>query len=258
MWKALVLPSYSKRNVDFVTFRVHCYSWTLSLARILLINHLIQWDTAYSIFPDATFSHKTYQLKPMEEFHGPLLAKYSARGYTTHSVIWPEDERYINSLPSSVGVVDHAKLSRHIGDSLSWNLPLDTTDITPGIPAYLMAQNFFHIYRHLNSPLEPHYYLVATPFQSAVLRYQYMYPDSESAFWMTFLGPRVEDLTKIELLKVPEERRPIMMSPEAYWKDAELVRDNPPAGWRFWDEEIPHWWEAFRQFPPRKLRKLNP
>jgi hypothetical protein len=60
--------------------------------------------------------------------------------------------------------------------------------------------------------------------------------------------PRLENLTNIELLKLPENERPIELGDtDAYFYDADAVKNNIPSGWKFWDDFIPRWREAFHQ-----------
>lgn len=204
---------------------------------------------AYSIFPDATFCHKTYSLQNMT-YLAPLFEKYSGRGFTPFKLVWPEDERSTPSLPPNIRD-ESAGLARHIGDSLSWTVALDTANITPGLSSSLMALNSFDVHRGSTC-----YSIVTSPFLATVLRYQYMITPSQRDFWYGFVDPRTQELATIRLLKMPEGSRPITqwgepMNPFSWhhWKEAATLRGNPPEGWEFRDEEIPCWQEIFVKSP---------
>jgi hypothetical protein len=150
-------------------------------------------------------------------------------------------------------------MQRRVGDSFSWKVPLDTTNVTAGAPAFVIEDSSFSI-RHAKgwwrqaSAVRARYEISATTFQSATLRYKYVLSDvsisknNDREFWYGFIAPRLENLTGIELLKQPEDERPIELgNTEAYFYAADIVKNNTPTGWKFWDDYIPRWRQVFQQ-----------
>jgi hypothetical protein len=75
--------------------------------------NIITWNKAYAIFPDCTFlERKTYMLKPLDDFFGSQLVKYSNRGWTTLETQWVEDKKPWHSLQD--------RIQRRVGDSKTW------------------------------------------------------------------------------------------------------------------------------------------
>jgi hypothetical protein len=49
--------------------------------------NFISWNTVCSIFPDTSFNErKTYQLRPADDYFGPLVAKHSRLGWATRMI----------------------------------------------------------------------------------------------------------------------------------------------------------------------------
>lgn len=49
--------------------------------------NIISWNKAYSLFPKATFSYKTYPLHPLDEYHNALHQKYIQQGWQLLPVV---------------------------------------------------------------------------------------------------------------------------------------------------------------------------
>jgi hypothetical protein len=147
------------------------------------------------------------------------------------------------------------KAPRCVGDSKSWKIPLDTTDVGLGLPAAVLDYSHFKITKEIpNDPLawpreredfKPHHSIFAQSYQSCVLRYKYTYARSRPGdrdFWVS-IGPTLSDLTYLELIKLEEDQRPFSTvltgSYDNYFLHADDIARNTPPGWTFFDEKIP-------------------
>lgn len=148
----------------------------------------------------------------LDSFYGNLIRKYSRRGWRTLEVPWRDDSQYTKSLQTD----SH----RRVGDSLSWKIQLDTVGVTPGCPAAVFDLSFFKM-THIKDGEEdfgesrPHYQINTTSFMACVLRYKYLRPRNISRdqdFWMA-LGPRLENLTLVEVMKLPDDEKPMSDDP---------------------------------------------
>lgn len=185
-------------------------------------------------------------LKQIDEYHAPLLAKYSRRGWDFQDVVWAGE-------PSVAALQD----MRWAGDRHSWIIPFNTERAKHlgGTPDYVFAHANFSIEKHDNAKwmsYGPTYYqITARSFKALILRHKYIYA-SES--WKSFLGTRMDSLTTMELLKLEPAVRPDWFSdalsfPVAHYRAPYLDTDPfaPPATWKYYDDDIPKWyrqWEA--------------
>jgi len=148
---------------------------------------IISWDKAYSIFPDTTFNErKTYQLRPLDDYFGPLIAKYSRRGWRTLELVWEEDKQRSKSIEASCrrlgDLTSYKSPCRRLGDQLSWKIALDTAGVAPGLPVTVLKYSCFDITRreeryedYHEDIRNPHYEIKAIPFKSCVLKHGYLY-----------------------------------------------------------------------------------
>ncbi|KAF4630958.1 hypothetical protein G7Y89_g7175 [Cudoniella acicularis] len=209
-----------------------------------VIINFISWDSAWSVFPDLSFiKRKSYQLKNLSEYYGILIGKYGRRGWRTLEDVWPEDTQYTKSLePGKI---------RSVGDSKSWKIDLDTTDVSPGCPSSVVNYCFFNIRKAERASIHddlfrPHYEIDAKGWQSAVLKYKYTFPGYGYEDFWPHISDRLQNLTKIELLKLEDDERPFPET-DYPWRYAENVRRHPPAGWAFWDDHLEMWFKAYQE-----------
>lgn len=218
--------------------------------------NLITWNKAYCIFPDSTFIHKTsYQLNfAVDDINGAYLTKYRRRGWMTLQTQWKEYERSNSSVPSS------GRLSRHIGDSMTWKISLDTTGVAPSsIPDHVLEQSHFSIRKREDRTLPgnngSHYEIHAKEFVSYVLRHTYI-ADSliGKDFWCDFVGPRLDELTRLQFLGVAPEKRPGWLQQGdgrgvggMTGQFRHLGTDGFERGneWTYWDHMVPKWYEIW-------------
>jgi hypothetical protein len=232
--------------------------------------NFITWNAAYSIFPDLTFiKRSTYQLTQLTPFYGEQVAKYGPRGWKLLETVSDGDHRHTKSLRLD----DGKNAERRVGDSFTWKIDLDINGVTPGAPSSVIEHCFFAISRNEISSAyavfhpEPerystsHYVTHMSVFKSCVLKYQYLTNrvnrgyawkeerDTHRFFWKQQAG-RLNELTRIECDKLPEDERPvdIVNSVEReYFTHAAAIRRNPPEGWTFWDSEVPEWFKEYEK-----------
>jgi len=143
--------------------------------------NIITWDKAYALFPLPTFIHrKTYVLKPLNDYFGALLLKYSQQGWNGLGTLWPEEVTYFHPFQAE----------RSIGDKLTWTIAFDTQGVRcPSIPDSVIEYSFFSIAESLNpdpsTRLTTHYDISAQEFSACTLRHPYTYPGATRPnFWL--------------------------------------------------------------------------
>ncbi|KAH8683004.1 hypothetical protein BGZ60DRAFT_524346 [Tricladium varicosporioides] len=131
--------------------------------------------------------------------------------------------------------------------------------VTPGCPVAVFDLSFFNITQiKAGAPNfegdRPYYQIETLPFSSCVLKYTYLRPrryNPAQNFWLS-MGWRLENLTLIEIMKPPDDEKPISESPEnlgSFFASARRIIRQPPAGWTFWDDHVVQWLEAFQRSP---------
>lgn len=58
----------------------------------------------------------------------------------------------------------------------------------------------------------------------------------------------------MELVKIDEEERPFPIDARWSFGYASRIRASTPSGWRFRDNEIPRWFEAFKEKRRQELK----
>jgi len=206
--------------------------------------NIITWNKAYAIFPDCTFlKRKTYMLKPLDDWLGSQLSKYSKRGWPTLETQWIEDQRFSNSLQD--------RAQRRAGDSKTWIIALDTDGVEmPTTPDSVIEYSCFSIVKEStqgsqsNFDERSYYHINAALFSACVIPYKYTYAGYED-FWANHLGSRLDNLTKIELMKLSLDERPdAFRNPRGnitYREhDAEI---NKPSTWVYYDDQVLQWYK---------------
>lgn len=208
-----------------------------------VVVNFFAWNKAYAIFPLPTFvHHKGYLLKPLDNYLSALLEKYSRRGWRIQGGMWPEESR------SNHPIQAH----RRIGDKFTWMIPFDTSNVGwSKSPDSVLEYGTFGTETIQGDPTRS-YKIQAAPFDAGVLRHHYLY---NSLSWMKFLGERVDALTILELYKLPPTLRPARFQGALSETDQidrvalylDMSEFQKPVGWTYWDDEVPKWYQAWRQ-----------
>lgn len=115
----------------------------------------------------------------------------------------------------------------------------DTPDFVLEYAQFSMDRNSD---RHCEFGAHPsHYEVAARSFQAFVLRYHYVY--GGDVFWYRFVGPRVENLSRLEFFKLPPEQRPAWLTGNGHCRD-HIGKFEVPKHWTYVDDELPKWWKA--------------
>ena len=81
--------------------------------------NFVAYDATYSIYSQATFKHRVnLAFKTSTDADKSALAKYERRGWVTLSNVRP------------TGNIWFIDVKHHVGDSMTWTIPLDTTCIS--------------------------------------------------------------------------------------------------------------------------------
>lgn len=190
-------------------------------------------------------------LQPLDDWFGAQLVKYSSRGWMTLETQWEEDKKPTHSLQGT---------QRRVGDSHTWTIALNTDGVETSLtPDYVIEYACFSIenteLRQIpitNAQRGPWYNICAVDFESCVLNYRYTYAQStENSFWIQ-MGARLDNLTKIEILKMPVDKQPAFFFPAHGMglKFGEYHKNNyefeTTSSWVFYDDQIPKWHETWR------------
>ena len=202
------------------------------------IVNIITWNKAYSLFPETIIGRQTYPLaRRYEDYHPDVIKKYTNRGWEV-IVSLPQKPKFINKTKSLCTTG-----TRHIGDSYTWQISLDTTGIRPPpVPDFVIAHTHFRIHQYSR------YFSIHTyPFISSVLKYEYSSPRGNNTFFKGFLTPLLKEAVAIESAKVRPLNRPSNKLLSHYFKDSSWINGNAPEGWKFWDDHIPAWYEEWKK-----------
>lgn len=218
------------------------------------ILNIITWNTAYSLFPHETFrQRKTYPLIQHSPFYGDLLSKYGRRGWQSILFLTNKGE----NAPDALSLLGQ----RRFGDSMSWKINLPYTGDFEGNPSSVLNFSFFQIQKaywldsvpYPDPPLPEdrwHYEISAEHFRSCVLQHEYLFPGrsyGKLTFW-TSIAEYLNFLTSLELSKLPWWEQPLVFydeQPKDYFLQAEFIILSPPKGWKFYDEHVQAWFDAF-------------
>ena len=199
--------------------------------------NIISWNKAYAIFPLSTFVHrKTYLSKPLDGRIGPLLANCSRRGWKSQQTLWFEEE----------GLSHPIRPLRRIGDCFTWAISFDTGNVKwSKTPNYVLEHSHFNVGKKFKVGSEHH--KINVSFSSACLL-QHCYAEAKVIrSFFEFIKPRLDSLTRLELIKIPQDERPSFFG-EAMQEPRELHRFfKPPPGWNYVDDEIPRWYKEWEQ-----------
>ncbi|KAF7945325.1 hypothetical protein EAE96_010100 [Botrytis aclada] len=230
-------------------------------AHTSLVMNIISWDFAYSLFPDMNFIKRTaYEMNGGDNGylqanadHEDTEAKYRRRGWEWEKAAAIGDSKNLHSL--------NLASRRRIDDSYTWTIILDTNDVTGGQPSYILQNSYFKVAQL--GPPNTQYFVDMNTVRACILRYEYTTTtkfDDHFSFWAS-VKQKLDDLTHTQLLKFPENERPIPLQthgPSGYkieYNSRTIKRRvQEPKGWIFYDDQIPIWYEEYLKDEEARLR----
>ena len=260
-----------KRTVTGLELKVYmCKGDKMPIAQLLMNSNFtvdmcfITWNKAYAIFPYTAFIRREcYILKDISSVECDLN-ELSKDGFRVKTVSWAQQCDQVD-LAGSYGLGTLLKLgkenddikelarNRRIGDKHTWSIELGTAGVEkPSIPDGVLESNTFQLFVDAPSSgeegVESRYVLGYTDprFQHPVLKYTYL--GLEAPEPMTYytarcdaLDHRLNELTRIELSKIPPGDRPDEYL-NLLWdlNKATELRGNftLPDSWTFYDDEV--------------------
>ncbi|KAF7923227.1 uncharacterized protein EAE98_007932 [Botrytis deweyae] len=226
-----------------------------------LLMNVISWDFAYSLFPDMNFIKRTaYEINgggngylQVNADHEDFEAKYRRRGWEWEKAAAIGDSKNLHSL--------NLASRRKIDDSYTWTIKLDTNDVDGGQPSYLLQSSYFKVAQL--GPPNKQYFVDMNIVRSCILRYEYTTTTKfydHFSFWAS-VKQKLDDLTHTQLLKFPENERPIPLQtrgPSGYKIEhySRTIKRHvqEPKGWIFYDDQIPIWHEEYLKDEEARLR----
>ncbi|KAL9583902.1 MAG: hypothetical protein Q9212_002430 [Teloschistes hypoglaucus] len=209
-----------------------------------LVMNILTWDKAYALFPNSTFfTRKGVVLKKRDDVLQRFADKYEGRDYRL-----TEMERY----DKRRNTAEIAEIRRP-GDRLTWSIPFDTAGIgPPKTPTFVLEHSAFGFERRASPPRECcTYAIIASPFESCVLRYQFTRPrhvdSNDAATFFAKMQAKLDDLTVQELGRLPVDLRPpsdtLMRQERAdLGRFREELFDNDIPRLSCHDDQIPQWY----------------
>ncbi|EPE36883.1 hypothetical protein GLAREA_09046 [Glarea lozoyensis ATCC 20868] len=224
--------------------------------------NIISWDFAYSLFPDMTFIKRAaYSINGDEDdnsvadIYGETLAmKYQRLGWTWEKAPAKNDLKNTHSLQLTS--------NRHLGDPYTWIIPLDVGGITPGKPRSVLQHSFFKVEQLVPyESIEPgHFIIHVRTVKSRLLRYTYttsIHQHDRGSFWGS-VEDILDDLEHFEISKFSEEEQETLFrKSRQHTKFKDQIFGIEPEGWRFFDDQIPVWYEEHCKRQRERLRVEN-
>jgi hypothetical protein len=187
--------------------------------------NFFSWDKAISLYPYATFEQNvSLRCVPASARIDQVLEKYRSRGF---HILGPENVSNLQSeshIP--VGFGNH---SRHIGDSFSWIIDLNTIDVNIPRRAFASSKlfgNAWNFAAHQTSQNRPVYRVSYLVLKHIILRYPYT--ASIKSYRASLRD--LEDLRDVEFLRLPpdDQRRYI----EPFFRHQYIPSTESQVPWR--------------------------
>ena len=162
-------------------------------------------------------------------------------------VIWPEEKRRNHPI----------RERRRVGDRYTWIIPFDTSKVEwSKTPDYVLEHACFAVDQTSDNDDESYnqdrgdvryYTIVANTLESKVLKHTDLYGD---VGMRDFMIRWLHSYTILELHMLDPAQRPanynqILANPGDI--DRALRDFDPPASWKYRDDEFPKWYEAFEK-----------
>lgn len=154
---------------------------TVSTACVM---NFISSDTAYSLYPIATFENRSSLGMPSSQSSPEAIRKYVRRGWRIYFTPPPSDVADPEASPFSLGY------ARWVTDAHTWIMPLDQTGVQARPPLSRTSapltcdpvrfNGWWVAQRPKMDVYECHYY----PVHTTVFRYNYALPNEETSFAM--------------------------------------------------------------------------
>ena len=212
--------------------------------------NFLSWNKAYSLFPLPTFiQYKSYPLQKWDEATRLAAKADFRRGWNVQGVLWPEEKHPNQPI----------RERRRVGDRYAWIIPFDTKQVKwSKTPDYVLEHACFMMdeisdddeYDEDNEfdPKDVRCYTIkATKLESKVLKYTHLCGDVRLR---DFILRRLRSSTILELRMLDPAQRPadynqILRNPRDI--DGALGNFEPPASWRYRDDELSKWYEAYEK-----------
>lgn len=218
-----------------------------------IVVNFLSWNRAYAIYPIPTFlNHKGYMLRDEAEFEENLASKYRSRGWSYEDVEW-----------TTGNPTNHLmKLPRRVGDRYTWQIDLDTTNVSPSqMPDSVLDYAEFGIRNFFSNQFPQrfaHYPISAKAFRACTLRHEYLYAPNG---WIEFLQEKMDHFTLRELRKLTLAERPaddalndLIGDGNGVYQRVDDIVDSQgwvkPDTWTYYDCEIP---DLYREWEQRRL-----
>ncbi|KAF2247532.1 hypothetical protein BU26DRAFT_566501 [Trematosphaeria pertusa] len=223
--------------------------------------NFLSWNRAYALFPSTTFIQKdVYLLLKLDDAMGEHLAQLAEHGLHTKSVHWNQREREGNAWCALfAGNSDIMTRLRRVGDKYTWTIDLDTNGVVSETPAKVLEQTTFKLQLPGKQWPDAHE-MVPVPrymmgpmwwLRCPVLKHGYVavddsigdenIPHSKYRDKVDSLIDRLRELTMIELVKIPKDKRPSVYAPlrDGQMEAEELCgRFELPESWSFYDDDV--------------------
>lgn len=211
--------------------------------------NFLSWNKAYSVFPLPTFiQYNSYLLQPWDDEGVKVAARDdSQRGWNVQGVMWAEEKHRNHPI----------RERRRVGDRYTWIIPFDTRKVEwSKTPDYVLEHGCFTMDQTSDHDDESYdqdrgdvrsYTIEATVLKSKVLKYTYPCGDVRMR---DFIFRRLHSSTILELHMLDPAQRPanynqILANPGNI--DRALRNFDPPASWKYRDDQLPKWCEAFEK-----------
>ncbi|KAJ8109059.1 hypothetical protein OPT61_g7731 [Boeremia exigua] len=239
---------------------------------------IISWNKAYALFPCTAFiKSECYLLRKLADCSIDDLNKLTREGLKIKSISWrqrddlteTQNNHGTNELLQDKDADEYGEIfrRRRIGDKHTWVMKLDTQGVdVPNIPTDVLESTTFRlrIPRRLDQTQHVAHYKIEFHciIRHPVLRYQYVtlkeryetnenqttIDDTEGRVSVSYysqkcqeLSNRLDELTMIELTKIPPDQRPAQYAEVAADIRTAMKTRNKfvlPETWTFYDSDV--------------------
>ncbi|KAH6639165.1 hypothetical protein C7974DRAFT_449101 [Boeremia exigua] len=271
---------FSKQNgthgrlyIDSCNWETTAITCLLGEARTTADVSFISWNKAYSLFPYHNFIKKeSFMLEFIDDDYSRVnLNNLTNEGIKTKTVSWSHRKHTFKVSDAGYDDADELRRRRRIGDTFSWVLNLDVEGVQPShVPDTVLEISTFRLQlssKYANDWQVTNYEVEFEDIIShPVLRHRYItltedtcYDDDELSLFdangqrirtshftrrCDELCDRLDELTLVELTKIPSAERPPQFAQlsagHGAIKEAHKTRGlfKLPSTWTFYDDEV--------------------